>query len=123
MNLAHLHLLLNHFPIIGTLIGLGVFIVSFIRKNDDLKSAGLTVFAGMALLSLPAFFSGVGAQAVARRDPAVSAALIERHEGAAILALFFMEITGAFALAGLWQDRRVSGRTRWSGNLIAVLLF
>jgi hypothetical protein len=123
MNLAHLHLLLNHFPIIGTLIGLGVYIASFIRKNDDLKLAGLTVFAGIALLALPAFFSGVGAQVVAKRDPSVSASLIERHEGAAILALFFMEITGALALAGLWQHRRASNWKRGSRNSIAVLAF
>jgi hypothetical protein len=121
MNLAHLHLLLNHFPIIGTLIGVGIFVASFIRRNDDLKSAGLTVFAGVALLTLPAFFSGVGAQAVARRNPAVSATLIERHEGAAILALFFMEITGALALAGLWQHRRISDAKRWSGLLTSIM--
>src|SRR5437870_8425020 len=114
MNLAHLHLLLNHFPIIGTVIGLGVFIASFIAKSDDLKSAGLTVFAGVALLSLPAFFSGVGAQAALRRTPAVSAALIERHEGAAILALFFVEITGALACWALYDRPAFS---------FAILLF
>src|SRR5205823_1286137 len=73
---------------------------------------------GVALVSLPAFFSGVGAQAVARRNPAVSAVLIDRHEGAAILALFFMEITGALALAGLWQHRRGS-----RGILTSVMIF
>ena len=54
MNLAHLHLLLNHFPIIGTLIGLGLFAVSFLGKNDDLKRASLMVLAVVALLALPA---------------------------------------------------------------------
>src|SRR5215472_9455858 len=123
MNLAHLHLLLNHVPIIGTFIGLGVFIASFIRKSDDLRSAGLTVFAGVALLALPAFFSGVGAQAAARRNPSVSASLIERHEGAAILGLFFAGITGALALAGLWQSRRVSNRKGWPATSVVVLIF
>src|SRR5437870_7175490 len=129
MNLAHLHLLLNHFPIIGTVIGLGVFIASFIAKSDDLKSAGLTVFAGVALLSLPAFFSGVGAQAALRRNPAVSAALIERHEGSAILALFFVEITGALACWAL-IERPYSRRPQTVGAVydrpafsIAILLF
>lgn len=37
MNLAHLHLLLNHFPIIGTIVAFGLFITSFVGKNDDLK--------------------------------------------------------------------------------------
>lgn len=115
VNLAHVHLILNHFPIIGTAIGLGLFVSSFVVKSDDLKRAGLVVFAAVALLALPAFFSGIGAQSSIRRDPAVSAVLIERHEGAAILALFLMEITGALALVGLWRQRH--------RILIAVLLF
>jgi uncharacterized membrane protein len=121
MNLAHLHLVLNHFPIIGTVIGLGLFVVSFAGKNDDLKRASLMVLAAVALLALPTFFSGIGAQRAIRSDPAVSAALIERHEGAAMLALFFMEIAGALALAGLWQRHRVSTGQRWSWNSMAVL--
>jgi uncharacterized membrane protein len=122
MNLAHLHLVLNHFPIIGTVIGLGLFVVSFAGKNDDLKRASLIVLAAVALLALPTFFSGIGAQRAIRNDPAVSAVLIERHEGAAMLALFFMEIAGALALAGLWQ-RHVSTGQRSSRNLMAVLFF
>src|SRR5258705_5660231 len=123
MNLAALHLVLNHFPIIGTVIGLGLFIVSLVGKNDDLKRASLMILAAMALLTLPTFFSGIGAQRAIRRDAGVSAVLIERHEGAAILALFFMEIAGALALVGLWQRHRVSPGTRWSRNSMAILLF
>ena len=123
MNLAHLHLVLNHFPIIGTLIGLGLFAVSLARKHDDLQRASLIVLAAMALLALPTFFSGIGAQRAIRRDPGISAALIERHEGAAILALFFMEIAGALALVGLWQRHRLSIGKPWSWNLMAILLF
>jgi hypothetical protein len=33
MNLAHLHLVLNHFPIIGTVIGLGLLVVSLVGNN------------------------------------------------------------------------------------------
>src|SRR2546425_12686196 len=123
MNLAHLHLLLNHFPIIGTLIGLVLFAASFLGKNGDLKRAGLMVLAVMALLALPAFFSGVGAQAAIRKDQGVSTALIDRHEGAAMLALLFMEITGALALVALWQRHRVTAGKRSSWNLKAILLF
>jgi uncharacterized membrane protein len=122
MNLAHLHLLLNHFPIIGTIVALGLFIASFIGKNDDLKRSSLIVFVAMALLTLPTFFSGIGAQRVVRRDN-VPATLIDRHEGAAILSLFFMEITGALSLAELWRRRRIVTEKPWSGNLLAILLF
>lgn len=120
MNLAHLHLLLNHFPIIGTLVGLGLFVISLVGKNDDFKRAALIIFAAMALLSLPTFFSGAGAQGAIDELPGVSNALISRHEGAAILALFFMELTGALSLAGLWQSHKSSAPPRW--NIMAVLL-
>ena len=122
MNLAHLHLILNHIPIIGTLIGLGLFIVSILSDTDDLKRASLMVFAGIALLALPTFFSGVGAQGAIRKDAAAPASLIERHEGAAILALFFMEVTGALAFVGLWQRDRLFGKP-WSSNLALILSF
>ena len=108
MNLAHLHLLLNHFPIIGTLVALGLFISSFVGKNDDLKRSSLIIFAAIALITLPTFFSGIGAQRAIRKDPGVSTALIERHEGAAMLAIFFMLITGALALVELWRRRRIA---------------
>jgi len=123
MNLAHLHLLLNHFPIIGTIVALGLFIASFVGKNDDLKRSALIVFAAIALLTLPAFFSGIGAQRAIRKDPGVSTALIDRHEGAAMLALFFMLVTGALALVELWRRRRLATERPWSGNLLAILVF
>ena len=123
MNLAHLHLLLNHFPIIGTIVALGLFIASFIGENDDLKRSSLIIFIAMALITLPTFFSGIGAQRAIRRDPGVSTALIDRHEGAAMLSLFFMLITGALAMVELWRRRRISTEKLWSGNLLAILLF
>ena len=121
MNLAHLHLLLNHFPIIGTIIGLGLLVGSFFKRNEDLKRASLIIFAFMALLTLPAFFSGIGAQRAVRKAPGVSADLITRHEGAAMLAIFFMLFTGALALIMLWrQSRRSSAGRSWS---VGILIF
>lgn len=121
MNLAHLHLLLNHFPIIGTIIGLGLFVVSLVGKNEGFRRAALIIFAFMALISLPTFFSGAGAQGAIEGQPGVSRMLINRHEGAAMLALFFMEFTGAFSLAGLWQSHRLGSPTRWTITTVLVL--
>jgi hypothetical protein len=129
MNLAHIHLLLNHFPTVGMIIGLGLFLLGLVGKSDDLKRASLVVFLGIALLALPTYMSGNAAQEVICKgqgkgpctDPGISKALIEKHEGAALLALVFMEFTGAFAWLGLWQARRIERFPRWS--LAAVALF
>lgn len=120
MNVAHLHILLNHFPTIGTVIGIGLFLVALVGKNDDLKRASFGVFFVMALLALPAYLSGKAAEATIEDFPGVSAALIETHEDAALLAFMFMEVTGVVAWLGLWQFRRISRLARW--NVPAVLL-
>ena len=121
MNLAHLHLLLNHFPIIGTIVGVGLFLFSLAGRNNDLQRSALIVFTAMAVISLPTFFSGAGAQGNIGELPGVSATLIDRHEGAAMLALFFMELTGALSLAALWQSHKFSRSARWTVWAILVL--
>ena len=123
MNFAHLHLLLNHFPIIGTLIGLGLLLISLVGRNQDLRRASLVIFPVMALLSILTFFSGTGAQGAIKNLPGVSEALIERHQGAAMLALLFLEVTGVFSLVALWKAQGESSPTRWNWSLSAVLLF
>jgi uncharacterized membrane protein len=121
MNFAHLHLLLNHFPIIGTVIGLGLFLLSFLGKNQDLRRGSLIIFASVALLTIPTFMSGVGAQLKITPEPGVSTVLIERHEGAAMLSLWFMEVTGALALVALWQSHYRSHPRPW--NVVSILVF
>ena len=120
MNLAHVHLLLNHFPTIGMMVGLGVFIAAIIAKSDDLKRASLVVFFGIALLSIPTFASGTAAELALSKSPEVSKVMIDAHETAALLALGFMELTGALAWLALWQYRRMARLPQ--GTVTAVLI-
>jgi uncharacterized membrane protein len=121
VNFAHLHLLLNHIPVVGTIIGFCLYAISFFGKNEDLRRSSLIIFAGVALLTIPTFVSGFGAQANITGQPGVSDALIARHEGAAMLSFWFMGITGALAVTGLWQSQRNARPARW--NVFAVLIF
>ena len=124
MDFPRLHLLLNHFPIIGTIVGLGLFLVSFDGKREELRRSSLIVFVVMALLTIPAFMTGAAAHEKMVDDPNVSNALIQRHEGAAELAVWFMEISGALAVVALWRSIRKERPARWntSGILVFTLL-
>jgi hypothetical protein len=127
MNLAHLHLWLNHLPIIGTMITLGLFLVALVGDRDDLKQASLALFSLISLFAIPAYMSGTGAYQVLQESPDAAMDLIERHQGAAFLAFVFMEITGAVAVAALWKYSRTNKNPWVSGpaklNLFAVLVF
>src|SRR4051812_8466276 len=120
MNLAHVHLLLNHFPTVGMIVGLGLFVAALMAKSDHLKRASLVIFFGIALLSIPTFASGTAAELALSRSPEVSVTMIQEHETAAFEALGFMELTGALAWLGLWQYRRLSRLPR--GTVISILL-
>jgi uncharacterized membrane protein len=121
MNLAHVHLLLNHFPTIGTMIGLGVLLLALLRKNYHLKVASLEVFFLIALVTIPAYLSGNAAQEELQRSTEVSQALIAAHQDAAVLSLIVMQITGFFAWLALWQFRRISRLPGWNVSAVLVL--
>jgi uncharacterized membrane protein len=118
MNLAHIHLLLNHFPVIGTIIAVLLFVSAIIENSADLKKASLLTFLGIAILSIPVYMSGKAAEQVIKNLPGVSEHLIVQHENAALPAYVLMEITGALAWFGLWRFRRTS---QFGGGTLSVV--
>jgi uncharacterized membrane protein len=123
MELAHYHLLLNHWPIIGTFIAVGLFLVAIASKSDELKQVTLALFALMALLAIPAFVTGHIAEDLLRDEEGVSRPLMAAHQGAALLGLIALGITGGFAWAGLWQYRRAGRAKRWTTNAVLLSSF
>jgi hypothetical protein len=108
-DLVHIHLLLNHFPTVGMIVGLGLFLLALLKRSEDLKRGALAVFFAIALISLPTYMSGYSAQRSLRRAPDVSQDVINLHQRSALFALIFMETTGIVAWYGLWYSRtRVS---------------
>ena len=107
-NVVHIHLLLNHVPVIGMIIGLGLFLIALIGKSEDLERASLVIFLGMALIAFPTYMSGSAAADAVRYFSGIPLAMITAHQNAALLALLFVEITGTVAWFGLWEYRRNS---------------
>jgi uncharacterized membrane protein len=120
-DLAHVHLLLNHFPTIGTILGLGLLLLALVRRNDQLQRVSLEVFFLIALATLPVYVSGVAAQQALEDQAGVSVAAIATHQDAALLAFIVMEITGAVAWLGLWQFRRIGRPTAASRSAVLLL--
>jgi hypothetical protein len=120
MTLSHVHLLLNHVPVFGTLIGLCLLMAALMGKSDDLKRASLVVLLATALLTIPTYMSGNAAQFDIRKVEGISKSIIVAHENAALLAYLFMEIMGGIAWFALWEHRR-NGRFG-SAPVTAVLI-
>src|SRR5262249_37702774 len=72
VNVAHLHLLLNHVPTVGSVVALGLLLLALVRRHEPLTHAGLEVVFAIAVLTLPAYMSGLGAQQKLRSQPGIS---------------------------------------------------
>jgi uncharacterized membrane protein len=121
MYSAHFHLLLNHWPILGTFIALGLLVSAVVSAQNSLKQASLALFVFIALMAVPAYMSGNSAHEFLKETPEVSMDLVQTHQGAALLALISMELTGIFSWVGLWQFSRKKRVAGW--NTAVVLLF
>jgi uncharacterized membrane protein len=106
VNLAHLHLLLNHFPTVGLGIALGLHVAALLKKSEDLKQASFVGFYLLGLVAIPAYLTGGAAQVVLQDQPGVSQDVMTAHQDAALLALIVMEIMAFVAWAALWRFRK-----------------
>jgi hypothetical protein len=120
MNLAHIHIVLNHIPSIGTAVAVGLFLLSLYRKNDHLKKISLQLLVVMALAVLPTYLTGNAAQLTLRNRTDIPKILIEEHQNSAMIALTLTTILGTLAWFGLWQFRRFQRSGHW--NTIAIII-
>jgi len=121
MSPTHIHLLLNHFPTVGFAIGLGLYVVSLLSKQAELRRAGLVIFFLAAAITVVTYVSGNDAREHLKEAPGFSDALMEAHESAALVAFVLMQITGFFAWIGLWIWNRPSRFTRWNTAIVLIL--
>lgn len=106
MNPAHLHLLLNHFPILGSLFAAGVLLAGIILNDRKVNQVGLVSLVIFTLLTIPAFLTGEGAEEIIEEYPGISHAAIHEHEEAGEFGLWVMVFAGVVALAAFWLQRR-----------------
>ena len=89
MNSAHWHLLLNHFPIIGTYFSTLLLIVGIMLKSQPVKNIALGFFILTALIAIPTFLTGEGAEDVLSSIGQKNEMFIHSHEQQAQIAFWF----------------------------------
>lgn len=104
MNGPHLHLLINHFPIVGTVVGILVLATGLILKNVSIRRIAMVIFAGAAITGAMAWFTGEGAEEGIEHLPGVDEGFIEAHEEAAGTYFIVCIALGLVATATLLLD-------------------
>lgn len=122
MSGAHLHLIVNHIPVLGAVFGLLLLAYGLVRRNDGVVRASLWTLAIVGLAGLMAYLTGEPAEEIVEELPGVSEAILERHEEAALLATIGGGIVGLAALAGLLLHRARPVASAFSAVMLLLTL-
>lgn len=104
MNDAHLHMMLNHFPIIGTIFGLGILITGIVMKNNVIKNVAYVLFIIAAIFGFASMFTGEGAEEIAENLPSVTDQIIHEHEEMAEKLALVLYVLAGISLVGLFLN-------------------
>src|SRR6516165_7867601 len=108
MNLAHLHIVLNHVPSLGSIAGLLLLAAGIYKKDEAIKQFAYGVLVLITMAVLPTYVSGAEAQRLVSKSPTYSAGMVQLHQNAAMITLLAMTAAGMFAWLGVWEYRRHS---------------
>lgn len=103
MDWVYFHLVINHFPIIGVIIGTVLLASGVIFKNRGVEISGLGTIVFAALMAIVAYMSGDPAAGVVRGFPDVIKSLVSRHENIATVGMYLMVTAGLLAGSSLYS--------------------
>ncbi|HKW48383.1 MAG TPA: hypothetical protein VJN70_13130 [Gemmatimonadaceae bacterium] len=106
MSTVHLHLLLNHVPVLGVVFVTLLLCLALVRSSGELAKLSLASLALVGVISILVFVTGEPAQEAIEHLPGFSERLIDRHEDAALVATIAAGCIGAVALGALVVYRR-----------------
>lgn len=107
MNAAHLHLVLNHIPLIGSAFAILVLLIGIFKKSDDVKKVSVILIILTALITIPVYLTGDKAQEkIEGNYEDVDEDYIDAHEDFAQYSFYVMDLTGAFAILALFLYRK-----------------
>ena len=106
MSGTHLHLLLNHAPILGAFFALALLLASLRAARDVLQRTAFVVLVGVALAGAGAKLTGEPAEDGVRGLPGVTRASIHDHEEMADVAFLTAAALGLLAAGALVRWRR-----------------
>ena len=106
MSVTHLHLLLNHVPVVGVL-GLAVlFALAAWRRRAELAKVALGLTVALAGVAVAVYFTGEPAEELVEHLPGFDEGLVEHHEEVAAVATAAFAALGALAAGALLRYRR-----------------
>ncbi|MFM2368088.1 MAG: hypothetical protein RL619_384 [Bacteroidota bacterium] len=121
MNDAHLHMVVNHFPIIGTILGLGILITGIILKNNSVKNTAYALFIVATLFTLASMATGDGAERLVEDMPNIGKKIIHEHEEIAEKLALVLDLLGVISILGIVLNVKKHSKAKFI-SFVAVII-
>ena len=102
MNQTHIHLLITHLPIFGSILGGLVLAHGLWTNSNQTKIAAYNLFVISAIGAGIAYLTGEAAEETVENIQGVLEATINQHEEFALFALISLIILGLTSIVGLF---------------------
>lgn len=113
MNDADLHMVVNHFPIIGLIFGTGILVVGIVLKNKSVQNTAFIVLVIAAVFGFVSMATGEGAEEIVEDLPNVGHKIIHEHEELAEKFVLFLYVTGVLALISLFLNLKNNTKAKY----------
>ncbi|AWG22453.1 hypothetical protein FFWV33_13430 [Flavobacterium faecale] len=120
MNDAHLHLMVNHFPIVGLIIGFGILISGLYFRNNGIKNTAYSVFIVAAVAAFLSMYTGEGAEELVEDMPNIGHQIIHEHEEYAEKLALILYAMGLLSIAGFYLNVKVHAKARLVSIIVLV---
>jgi uncharacterized membrane protein len=121
MNQTHIHLLITHLPIFGSILGGLVLVYGLWARSNDTKIASYLLFILSSIGAGVSYLTGEAAEETVEDLQGVVEATIKTHEEFALFALVSLIILGVASIVGLFLTIRKSPLTRTTAFVILVI--
>jgi uncharacterized membrane protein len=120
MDAAHIHLMVNHVPVLLTFFSLLLLAWGWLRSNESFISLSLVGYVLAGIFAFIAYQSGEGAEDVVEGLAGVTHDIIEAHEEAGEWTMYLAVIQGIIGLIGLGLYKAKSKTTHYLIPLLWV---
>ncbi len=121
MNQTHIHLLITHLPIFGSMLGALVLLHGVGVKSDQTKIAAYYVFILSAIGAAVAYLTGEGAEEVVEKIQGVVEESIKIHEDSATVTLISLIVLGTASIIGVYLTFKKSIYTTATAFIILFI--
>jgi uncharacterized membrane protein len=121
MNDAHLHMVVNHFPIIGTILAIGILIAGLLSKNRSIINTSYVLFVIGAIFGILSMNTGEGAEELVEDMPGIGWKIIHEHEELAEKMALLLDILGVLSLVGFYFQYKKNAKEKLVSYIILLV--